>query len=115
MNKVVEFKPKSKRDLYVVDGYHVILATSDEEALGFAQIEDNTDDTMQVIKLDDQLEVPVIHSGKVEIILWDRQPRELERLSFMLKIRDFIDRDLKRFSTPSRIDIIDENAIKPKK
>lgn|GEM_PF-3630327 len=115
MSKVIEFKPKSKRDLYVVDGYHVILASSSEEALAYAQVDDNTDDLMDVVKLDDQLEVPVIHSGKVEIILWDREPREIERLSFMLKIRDFIDRDLKRFITPSRIDIIDDNAIKPKK
>lgn len=115
MGKIVKFNPKQERNLYMVDNYHVILASTAEDALAFAQEKDDTDDIMEVKLLDDEFEIPFIKSGKVEIALWLREPQPLERLSFKMTVRNFIDESLKRFPLPSAIDIVeDRGAIKPK-
>lgn len=115
MGELVQLSTKPLRNLYIVDNYHVILAHSAEEALSFVQYEEDADKVIEVMLVDDQKEVYVIKSGKVEIILWEREPKPLEQLSFVLKVRDFIDRDLKRFSTPSFQDSLeDKGAIRPK-
>lgn len=113
MGDMVEFNQKPTRNLYIVDNYHVVLAQSEDEARNFVQTEEGNDAAMEVQALVEQKEVYVIKSGKVEIILCDREPSPLEQLSFILKIRDFIDRDLKRFTTPSFIDVL--KGIRPKK
>ncbi|GAA4878951.1 hypothetical protein GCM10023310_68810 [Paenibacillus vulneris] len=116
MNNIIEFKSKPTRNLYIVDDYHVVLAHSEDEALRLVQDDYETDEEFEVRLIDDQKEVHVIKSGKVEIILWEREPKPLERLSFKLKVRDFIDGDLKRYAAPSFQDILeDRGAIRQKK
>lgn len=116
MGKLLHLETKPQRNLFIVDDYHVVLAHSPEEALNFVQYEEDTEKVMEVKLVDDQKEVCVIKSGKVEVILWNREPKPLEQLSFMLKVRDFIDRDLKRFAAPSFQDSLeDKGAISPKK
>lgn len=116
MVEVLQLNVNPQRNLYIVDDFHIVLAHSAEEALCFVQFEEDTDKAMEVILIDDQREVYVIKSGKVEVILWNRKPKPLEQLVFMLKVRDFIDRDLKRFAVPSFQDSIeDKGVIRPKK
>lgn len=121
-NNVVHFPQKN---LYIVDDYYVILATSPEEALVTADYRDQeyegifderrSSEPFSIELIDEQKELYVIKSGKVEVMLWNREPKELERVSFRIKVRDFINTYLKSASTPSSIDILeDKGAIQLK-
>lgn len=116
MSNLIPFKNKPVSNLYIVDDFFVTLASSKEEAIKCVQEENDIECDLSVELIDRDSEVHVIKSGKVEVILWKRKPNEHEELSVMLKISDFIDRDLKRFKVPHVTDILeDRGAVRPKK
>lgn len=116
MGEVIELKCRSKRDLYIVDDFYVILALNPAEAINLIQDREETNKDFEAKIIDDQKEIYVIKSGKVEIVLWEREPRPLERVSFKTNVRDFIEQHLKRFNTPYSIDVLeDRGAESPKK
>lgn len=116
MGDTVDFKQKQTPNLYIVDDFKVILAFSEDEASKFYKEEEMLDYNPSVVLLDDNKEINVIKSGKVEVILWKREPRFPEQLSFNLTVREFISKDLKRFKVPSSIDILeDKGAEVPKR
>lgn len=121
-NNILQFPQKN---LYIVDDYYVILATSPEEASIAARYRDQeyeevfekkrSSEPFNIESIDDQKELNVIKSGKVEVILWRRKPRELERMSFQISVREFINTYLKNEPVPSSIDVIeDKGAVLPK-
>ncbi|MFC8685989.1 hypothetical protein [Brevibacillus porteri] len=116
MGKLIELKCRSTRNLYIVDDFYVVLVLIPEEAISYIQAREESNKALEARLLDDQKEISVIKSGKVEIVLWEREPRPLERLSFKINVRDFIEQHLKRFSTPYSIDVLeDRGAESPKK
>ncbi|WP_186289795.1 hypothetical protein, partial [Escherichia coli] len=75
---------------YIVDDFKVILAFSEDEAAELYKEEEGIDHNPSVVLLDDNKELNVIKSGKVEVILWKRGPKFPEQLSFNLTVREFI-------------------------
>lgn len=105
-----------RKKLYLVNDLHIVLAYSPQDAVELVQItmEDKTD--FQVSRIEDDRVLHVIHSGKVQTILWQREPMPLERLAWTMTVREFIDNDLKRQPIPSMQDCLeDRGAIIPKR
>lgn len=114
MGKLIQFRPRPKRNLYIADDFYVILAISHEEALKHAQQNDNTDADMKTELIDEEALVNVftdgIRYGKgdiIEFIQW-RSDSELDqsKITRKLKVREFIDNDLAKLKTPEIVDLI---------
>jgi hypothetical protein len=114
---VIEFKPKPQVHIYIVDEFYVVAAHTPEDAIRIVQEEDDKDDEYSIRMIDDEKQIYAIKSGKVELQLWDREPRGLEQLAFVHTPREFVDQYLKRRKFPIILDIIEdtEGVIIPKK
>lgn len=114
MGKLIQFRPRPKRNLYIVDDFYVIVATSTDEALKLAQQNDDTDADMKIELIDEETVVNVftdgIRYGKgdiIEFIQWRSDSKlDQSKITRKLRVRDFIDNNLAKLKTPEIVDLI---------